>query len=563
MEENVDESFSELLNDINQSFLIEAIEKSLNQNIEVSLPPRDQIFTSPPATPHRCGIRVSGLKYLKIFPWFHLNTDTKKFRENLNPNKGVDIDQVYSSLYYMWRPYQVHEIEFLRDLYLKLNYSKIKCLTAIIDVQDKFKIYCDSLLNQSLELLSNDNNSIQDYPTDSEYSGSHSPYNSSICSPISHSISFDHNSTLEDHNSTLYNHKSILDNHETRIEVLEKKLDDGDLVGGKRVRRGGDRARWMRIRDEDLPTREKWCVPGGVFGYYAEGIGPLVPVDQRPRQGIVVYSTDPDTVEEHPDSKHENCYARIVMIGEAPVKLHQDQYAKLQRLKCNVNIYANHLGDICIRELHKQDPTDGIIFATTDWSDNYATDSEGYPTFQGVRGVCASIIPYNNQKSTTQFGTALTNITRQISRTFLGSPKSQHSPNSVKSQKLIDLQQQKDEVNRELAELESSHEIFNECKVLKQSLHVFLSAHQNLLLQYRRLQVDIPKSKPIYSSLESFIADDLISTLTQKNCDIQNQINQLNSLSSTNKEQYTQNKEKLEKRLETIKAKIKKEKSKV
>lgn len=303
----------------------------------------------------------------------------------------------------------------------------------------------------------------------------------------------------------------------------------------------------------------------------------------------------------------------ISQIGEAPVKLHQDQYAKLQRLKCNVNIYANHLGDICIRELHKQDPTDGIIFATTDWSDNYATDSEGYPTFQGVRGVCASIskysiiiiinviiinviinflfvdncffkiVPYNNQKSTTQFGTALTNITRQISRTFLGvsinevlpfkilsisifflqSPKSQHSPNSVKSQKLIDLQQQKDEVNRELAELESSHEIFNECKVLKQSLHVFLSAHQNLLLQYRRLQVDIPKSKPIYSSLESFIADDLISTLTQKNCDIQNQINQLNSLSSTNKEQYTQNKEKLEKRLETIKAKIKKEKSKV
>lgn len=60
-------------------------------------------------------------------------------------------------------------------------------------------------------------------------------------------------------------------------------------------------------------------------------------------------------------------------------------------MSCNLNIYANSRGEICVRELTKREPTGGIIFATTDWSDNYATDSEGYPTFQGVRGVCANI----------------------------------------------------------------------------------------------------------------------------------------------------------------------------
>ena len=72
---------------------------------------------------------------------------------------------------------------------------------------------------------------------------------------------------------------------------------------------------------------------------------------------------------------------------------------KLKKLKCIVNIYANHLGEICVRMIDKQSPTNGIIFATTDWSDNYATDSEGYPIFQGVRGVCAKIgekIVYND-----------------------------------------------------------------------------------------------------------------------------------------------------------------------
>jgi hypothetical protein len=53
------------------------------------------------------------------------------------------------------------------------------------------------------------------------------------------------------------------------------------------------------------------------------------------------------------------------------------------------NIYVNHLGDICLRKKTKSCPPGGVIFATTQRPSSW--DEEGYPVFQGVRGVCAKI----------------------------------------------------------------------------------------------------------------------------------------------------------------------------
>lgn len=113
-----------------------------------------------------------------------------------------------------------------------------------------------------------------------------------------------------------------LDDHEQRIIDLEDQihhLQNEDYIEyeGKKRKKGGDRAAWYRIRDEDYPTRAEWCVPGGVFGWYRDGIGPLLPNHLRPRRAAVVYSTAPDTLEEHPDPNEYDHYAPIVLV-ESP-----------------------------------------------------------------------------------------------------------------------------------------------------------------------------------------------------------------------------------------------------
>jgi hypothetical protein len=79
----------------------------------------------------------------------------------------------------------------------------------------------------------------------------------------------------------------------------------------KKRKTGGDRAHYYLIRTADLKTKHLWCVPGGVFGLYADGVGPLRPVG---RCGIVVFSKCPDIVEVHPDPDHPDLYVLAVMV---------------------------------------------------------------------------------------------------------------------------------------------------------------------------------------------------------------------------------------------------------
>ncbi len=53
--------------------------------------------------------------------------------------------------------------------------------------------------------------------------------------------------------------------------------------------------------------------------------------------------------------------------------------------------FQHTLGEVCVRRQDKSPPTGGMIFASADWSKEYEHDEEGYPVYQGVRGVRARI----------------------------------------------------------------------------------------------------------------------------------------------------------------------------
>ena len=99
-----------------------------------------------------------------------------------------------------------------------------------------------------------------------------------------------------------------------RVDELETFLSTTEQPCAKRCRVGGDRSCFFPIRKVDMASRGEWCFPGGVFGLYSDGVGRLLPVEACPRRSIVVYSTDPDTEEAHPNPSQPNSYVRVVMV---------------------------------------------------------------------------------------------------------------------------------------------------------------------------------------------------------------------------------------------------------
>jgi hypothetical protein len=78
-------------------------------------------------------------------------------------------------------------------------------------------------------------------------------------------------------------------------------------------------AYYLPIRECDFPTREQWCIPGGVFAKYSDGtVGRLLHIDaypDSPRTSIVVYAVNPATTESHPDSQHPERYVRVMKVS--------------------------------------------------------------------------------------------------------------------------------------------------------------------------------------------------------------------------------------------------------
>jgi hypothetical protein len=85
----------------------------------------------------------------------------------------------------------------------------------------------------------------------------------------------------------------------------------------KRVRKGGDRAAYMKIDSEHMATKDEWCKPGAVMGLFPRGIAPIN-ADSRIKliMALAVYSSQPDTMEEHPEPSMPHKYAPVVLVSE-------------------------------------------------------------------------------------------------------------------------------------------------------------------------------------------------------------------------------------------------------
>jgi hypothetical protein len=78
----------------------------------------------------------------------------------------------------------------------------------------------------------------------------------------------------------------------------------------------GNRGSWFPIREEDRPTRHQWCVPGGVFGMFPDGIGPLVPFQIRTPHSLVVFSFLSEDPGNPPGPRQH--YVCVVLVSPPP-----------------------------------------------------------------------------------------------------------------------------------------------------------------------------------------------------------------------------------------------------
>ncbi len=82
-------------------------------------------------------------------------------------------------------------------------------------------------------------------------------------------------------------------------------------------------------------------------------------------------------------------------MGEAPVKLHsKSEYQKYKDLKQTVELFVNFKGEVRCRPLQFNDSSDfRVAFAfAAPFGPHIPLDEEGYPCFQGTRGVCSTIV---------------------------------------------------------------------------------------------------------------------------------------------------------------------------
>jgi hypothetical protein len=304
------------------------------------------------ATQNRFIVKESSLPYFKIFPWFYI-PDTR-FRQSLKKEAslGATIDQVLEAMnYFLGRDgsdYSAEELDFLSTYFrtMAIPISSL-CLSTIVEVHQAFLRHTDEMVPPVVEY----------FP---------------VASPV--------------------------------LVDAQASLSPVEFVSG-----AGNRACWWPIRFEDRATRHEWCLPGAVFGKYSDGIGPLVPFRIRTPHSLVVYSVLSDYPVDPPQGQNRDDFVCIVLVrpfplllpfsshscqvGDAPVTLRADQYSQMRAAgNCLFDLYVTHLGDVCAQSAQKAPPKDGTIFARASWLSTYGLDEQGYPVFQGVRGVCARIL---------------------------------------------------------------------------------------------------------------------------------------------------------------------------
>lgn len=262
LENETTSSDSTLLNQNNQnnqnnsSLWLNSIEKSINE-LKLIIPIKldiNNIFTI--ENNNRYIIRQKQLKYFKIFPWFYIHNDKFRYKQTC-----YNINEIINSLNYFWEngfKFNENDEIFFREYYLKItNPLKFnKYLTKIVDLQMEHEKYRLATNVGSKYFLFYFENILFFY---------YLIFKKIIIIIIIIIIE------LQSTQDELIDVETIVEDHERRIGDLEEKIEnlqvDSSTPGQKRTKRGGDRAGWLRIRDEDLPTRNEWCVEGGVFGF--------------------------------------------------------------------------------------------------------------------------------------------------------------------------------------------------------------------------------------------------------------------------------------------------------
>jgi hypothetical protein len=290
--EDSDSNKSKLPNDLPKQDWYLSLTKALHtlqKNVSTEVGPTN--FTVE-LSQNRFTVKHSSLSKLKIFPWFYDSTKGR-FRETLKreSSQGLTIEHVIEAINYFLRKngsdYTEAEIQFLRSYYETMEIpAPSACLTPIVALFREFDRF-QRIFSPQLFFPEFDHGaflvSVEPQSSPSDGIGS----------------------------DAVHKHAEQLVDLRNRVGRLESRAQ---VQQSKRPRRGGDRACWFRIRDVDYPSRMEWCTPGGVFGLYSDGVGPLLPNHVCPRRSVVVYSVNPDTVEAHPDPSHEDHYVRVVMV---------------------------------------------------------------------------------------------------------------------------------------------------------------------------------------------------------------------------------------------------------
>jgi hypothetical protein len=266
----------------------------------IANPLRQEELMTPDKSNKRFAVGKKQWKRFEIFPWilhYIALKDDGSIKETLNTHQVEKIVQVMN---YFWSQ-RIGDPELLQlqSLFMdmKRDDSGKKLLSRIAEVA--IALFGSPAAQSNLESVTEPNHEPDDFL-----------FNYLVTEP---SHSFLANETSSPQHPTP--HIDPLASLNERVTNLENFVGINDQIspGSKRVRSGGDRASWYQIRDADYPSRKEWCTPGSVFGLYADGVGPLQP--QQTYTKVMVYSTAPDTEEEHPNPKQPDRYVLIVMVG--------------------------------------------------------------------------------------------------------------------------------------------------------------------------------------------------------------------------------------------------------
>jgi hypothetical protein len=262
-------------------------------------------------------IKTAMKKYLHIFPWFSRNSKAR-YRELINRRDSqIILENIIISLQYWYsrrKPFTEEELDMIRNYYLTNNFPLTEfMLTHITRVTyDIQKLLCRDQTATSVAATAPSTAATPSTTaTAAAMSASFMTASVPPSSPGATDSSTDPDPFSSEDPASREAHLDIHDRlnlHDEQLHHIEKEVTD------LKVRSGGDRGGWLRIRSEDLPTRSQWCIEGGVFGAYADGVGPLVACDVRRKKSVIVYSTDPDTVEDLPDTENPDRFVRYVMV---------------------------------------------------------------------------------------------------------------------------------------------------------------------------------------------------------------------------------------------------------